>query len=991
MPTFLFTDIENSTQWWNRYPNDMGKVLGRHDALLAGQIAAHGGQVVKHTGDGVFAAFEGGQPLACAMAIQQAVCQADWNPLEGLRIRVALNSGEAERREQDYFGPAVNYAARLLTAGWGGQILLTGETLQSLRLAEGLPDGAWVEDQGVHMLKDLQEPLHIFTLLHPDLPIRQFPPLRSLSGFLNNLPAHPTPFIGREAELAEIERLCADPNCRLLTLTGPGGVGKTRLALQAASQKIDQFHHGVYLVQLASLDNPDLIPSAIGEALRINFYSQVDPRQQIQDYLREKQILLILDNFEHVLSGAVTLSGLLASAPRLKILATSRQRLNLQGEWVLEVEGMPYPQPGIEPSLETYDSILLFLTIAERVYPDFSLTREDKPYILRICQLVQGSPLGIELAASWVRSLTPREIAEEIERNLDFLETNLRDVPDRHHSLRAVFDYSWALLSKEEQRMLCKLSVFQSGFDREAARYAAGASLASLTAAVDRSLLRRTPAGRYEMLDTMRQYAEKRLLELPEDWTRTHNLHSEYYLGYLGRRQADLDGPRQVEALQEIRVEIENLRSAWDWALSQQNRLALQKASGAMFSFFEMRGRFKEGEELFARAQRALQARTWPAAEIFTSRILARLGWFAFRIGDYPRGRRSLEESLAIARQQDSSEDIAFALLYLGSLAQMLGDFSKAQTLLSESLERYQALNRPSEVASAEHTLGWVTCEIGDYDEARCLLEASLEEFKRIGNPWGTARVLNSLGNLANRLNETRDARRLREQSLAISRQLDDWRGVAVALNNLSDIAVSEGNLTESQRLLEEATSISRKIGDRRMTAIFLNNLALTYSRLPDRQAEAERTYNESLQIFTDIGDWRGGVFTAFDLASAWMNWLDYPAARRSLDQALRTAQSASSTPLALYVLSGYAVLFQQMGDRDQARALAELVRRHPESEPAAISRVESLLAELPTSPLEPAPEAAVQAELENVIKHLAPLSARLSVSPARPSQNAAQ
>lgn len=982
MPTFFFTDIENSTQWWNRFPDAMGKVLERHDALLAGEINRHGGRVIKHTGDGVFAAFDGGQPMACAMAIQQAVCHADWSPLEGLRVRVALNSGEAERREQDYFGPAVNHAARLLTAGWGGQILLTGQTLQALRDAEGLPVGAWVEDQGVHMLKDLQEPLHIFALLHPDLPIRQFPPLRSLSGFLNNLPAHPTPFIGREAELAEIERLCAEPACRLLTLTGPGGVGKTRLALQAAAQKIDQFHHGIYLVQLASFDDPELIPSAIGEALRINFYSQVDPRLQIQDYLREKHILLILDNFEHVLQGAVMLSSLLANSPRLKILATSRQRLNLQGEWVLEVQGMPYPQPGAEPSLEAYDSILLFLTIAERVHPEFTLTRADKPYVLRICQLVQGSPLGIELAASWVRSLSCREIAEEIERNLDFLETSLRDVPDRHHSLRAVFDYSWALLSDDERGALRKLSVFEAGFDRDAARYVAGVGLASLSDFVDKSLLRRTPAGRYEMLDTMRQYAEKRLAELSDDWTRTHNLHSEYYLGFLSRRQADLAGPRQAEALQEIRDEIENLRAAWDWALNQQNRLALGKAVGAMFGFFDMRGRFKEGEEIFARALRALHARPWPEAELFTGRVLARLGWFTFRIGEYHRGRQSLEESLSIARQHGSQIDVAFALFYLGNIAQLLGDFTAARTALGESLEIYQALSMPAEIASVEHLLGWVTCEIGEVSEARCLLEASLDDFKQINNPWGIARVLNSLGNLATQLNEWKDARSLREQSLAIARQLDDWRGVAVALNNLSDIAVNEGNIPESQSLLEEATSISRQIGDRRMTAIFLNNLALTYSREPGRQADAQHTYEESLQIFIEIGDQRGSVYTGYDLAMALMDWQNYHEARQHLNQALRLAQTTQSTRLALYVLSGYALLFQKIGEPDQALSTAALVKAHPESEPAALARVEALLAELKEvladGQVQHALDSATSTDLETILTQLAPLPVRL-------------
>jgi predicted ATPase/class 3 adenylate cyclase len=947
MLAFLFTDIENSTQWWHRFPDDMGVVLARHDALLAETIQRFGGKIVKNTGDGVFAVFEDGQPLACSLAIQHSVTAQDWGKAEGLRVRVALNAGEAEQRGADYFGPAVNRAARLLNVGWGGQILLTRQTAEMLVNQDGLPTGASLNDFGLHVLKGLDEPLHILGLVHSDLPIREFPALRSLTGHLNTLPAQPTPFVGRDTELADIDGMFNDPNCRLLTITGPGGIGKTRLAIQYAALQMENFPHGVYLVSLAPVDSPDLIPQAIGEALKVTFYSHLDIRSQIQDYLREKSLLLVLDNFEHLLPGSVLLTTLLFGAHHLKILTTSRERLNLQGEWIYELHGMPYPHEDESIPFDQYEAIKLFHKSAARVRPAFKLNSEDKVHVRRICQLVDGNPLGIELAASWVRSLSCREIADEIEHNLDFLESPWRDIPERHQSLRAVFEYSWDLLSEEDRRSLRKLSVFHGGFDRQAARYVAAVSLTNLMAFVDKSLLQQSSTGRYNMLETMRQYAENKHSENPDEWLRTNNLHSEYYAGLLHRKQVELKGFHQQGALEEIRNDIENVRVAWEWAVAHRNRLVMEKSLNALFSFYDGRGRIQEGKEVFSRAVQAFQDNTRPEEELLLCKLAARLGWFWFLTGNYRPGGQYLEGALQTARQLEASREIAFALLRLGEMNHQLGNLDIAKRQFVESISLYQALEDDREAASAGHLLGVVLFEEGDSAQARHLLQDSLDVFTYLGDLRGRSQVLNSLSKLVISMQDFEEAQRLREQSLELARQLGDRRGMAVALISLSDIAWHAGDVEKCHRLTMEALEISRKIGDRRMTAIYLNNLALVFTLKSDGQAESRNHYQESLQLFRELGDQRGIMFTSFDLGCALLGWGDYNEACRYFYEALEIAVRLEISRNELYVLIGYTRLFFLTGLYERSLRLATLLWAHSQSDSTTQERALLVLEEL--------------------------------------------
>ena len=353
----------------------------------------------------------------------------------------------------------------------------------------------------------------------------------------HHLPPAPTPFVGREGELAEIEQLLSDPACRLLTLVGPGGIGKTRLALEAAHVMVDTatFPNGVYFASLQPLTSPEFIISTIADALSFQFYSGADPRQQLLDYLREKSLLLVLDNVEHLLEDISLVSEMLAAAPGVHILATSRERLNLREEWVLEVSGLNSPAVETEINLESYSAIELFVQQARRVSVGFALDNANQSAVVRICHLVGGMPLGIELAAAWVRALSCEQIADEIERSLDVLETPTRNIEPRHRTMRAALDQSWQLLSDVEQNVFKRLSVFRGGFTREAAEYVARATLRTLTGLVDKSMVRVNAGGRYDLQELLRQYAEEKLGEMPAEQEQTRDRHSTYYADFMGQ------------------------------------------------------------------------------------------------------------------------------------------------------------------------------------------------------------------------------------------------------------------------------------------------------------------------------------------------------------------------------------------------------------------------------------------------------------------------
>jgi predicted ATPase len=453
-----------------------------------------------------------------------------------------------------------------------------------------------------------------------------------------SLPPQTTPFIGRTEELAEIQTLLANSDCRLLTLVGPGGIGKTRLALEVARQF--SFPNGVHFVPFQSLSSPDFMVAAIADAVGFQFYPGGDPKQQLLAYFREKTMLLIMDNLEHLLDGVYLLVEILAAAPGVRILATSRERLNLLEEWVLDVNGLRYPTSESEAIIENYSAVELFLQHAHRVKLSLKLSDRNKPAVLRLCHVVGGMPLALELAAPWVRLLPIDDIASEIERCLDILATTARDVEPRHRNMRATFEPTWNRLSEEEQSVFKKLSVFRGGFTREAAEYVAEASLPTLSALVDKSLLRVDANGRYDIHELLRQYGQERFQTSPEESDNTQERHSTYYANFLLRRERELKSDEQLAAFEKIKIEFDNIRTAWRWMVGHAKAAEIRKCLFALWCFLEQQYYFQEGEIIFQLAAEALAQSTDDAgretettSRVVLGQVWARQGWFHFRFG----------------------------------------------------------------------------------------------------------------------------------------------------------------------------------------------------------------------------------------------------------------------------------------------------------------------------------------------------------------------
>lgn len=850
----MLTDIEKSTEKWEKHQKQMGKILFRHDAIIREEIDRHYGRMIKHTGDGVFAVFEEGKPLHCAIAIQRRFAAEDWGEIGELRIRIALHAGQAEKRGSDYFGTVINRTARLMETAWGGQILLTPDVKDYCTL----PEGAQLVDLGVHQLHDLGESQQIFGLMHPDLVYREFPPLRSLSSHPHNLPAQPTPFVGREKEFREVVATVENPGFRLINIVGPGGVGKTRLALQVAADKIEKFHHGVYFIPLDTLSvgSVQFLVFTIANALNFSFYSREDPKVQLINYLREKEMLLIMDNFEHLVGEAELLTEIFKQAYKIKFLVTSRERLRLKGEHIVELGGMDYPLSDADRDFEKYSAVRLFIQSARCVKPDYVLNPQDRTALVRIFQRVEGIPLCIELAASWMRSLNPTEIIQELEKNIDFLESTVQDMPKRHRSLRAVFDYSWELLTVLEKQLFRKLSIFSGGFTRDAAELVCDASLQTLSLMVDKSLLRRNANGRYEMLKVLRQYAAEKLDQDPKEREAIQDRHCAYYAGQLEKYREIYRSGGEERFLTGVGEDIENFKTAWVRAIGQGRDKEIDQAMVVLHNFYEMRGWLQEGEELFRMAVESLKQRytNRPADRphrVLLGRVVEYWGSINRYLGQFTKARGILEESLRLLPEDCFSETM-HVMNELGVIAYRLGEFESAREIHEKVLELRESSGEPRSIAVSLNNLAIVAHEMGDDEIAIKLHERALRLRTEGGDNRGRAASLNNLANVLYKVKRIEEARTLYEQSLEIRRKINDRSGIASCLNNLGTLQESTGNYPEAERLYLESLAIKRDIGDDRGTGNTMNNLGSVYTKMGNFE-EARKYFHEALKILSRI------------------------------------------------------------------------------------------------------------------------------------------
>jgi predicted ATPase/class 3 adenylate cyclase len=601
--TFLFADLESSTRLWERFPVAMKAAMERHDAILREAVERVGGTVVKTTGDGLMAAFSSASAAtAAALAAQSGLQDEVWGETGPLRARIGLHSGEAQARADDYFGPPVNRAARIMAAAHGGQVLLS-ELTASLARTGGLTPDADLRDLGEHRLKDLLQPERIFQLVHPSLP-GDFPPPVTLGQRPNNLPTQASELIGREMELPAIRELIASPGVRLLTLTGPGGIGKTRLALQAAADQIDRFDDGVYFVDLTAARARGAALEAIVRVVGVTAGSDEPLDDVLRNQLRDRHLLLVLDNFEQVMEAADDVADLLQHCPRLEVLVTSREGLRVRGEQLFPVAPLALPDIGTDrisaEAIADCDAVRLFVDRARSARPSFELTDANAGAVAEICARLDGLPLAIELAAARLRLFSPDELRDRLRSRLQLLRGGARDLPERQQTLRSTIEWSHELLDPDERAIFQLLSVFPSARVGAVEEVAAGVEplrevdvLDRLESLVDKSLVRSIegPRGlRLSMLETIRDYAAERLEQDPELDSAARRAHAEYYSGFAAERRGAQVGPGRQTALEDLAAEFGNLESAWRFWVDAADMAQLNRLLDALWILYDARG-----------------------------------------------------------------------------------------------------------------------------------------------------------------------------------------------------------------------------------------------------------------------------------------------------------------------------------------------------------------------------------------------------------------
>jgi predicted ATPase len=704
---------------------------------------------------------------------------------------------------------------------------------------------------------------------------------------LRNWPHPATPLIGRQAEMAQLGERLSNTACRLLTLTGPGGIGKSRLALAAAAEHAWAFDHGAAFVPLAPVDAPGYFASALAHAVGVPLAGLADPREQLILALRDREMLIVLDNFEQLLAArapgekgreALTwLAELVARLPKAQFMVTSRERLNLQGEWLFDVAGLPYPQAETTPGeAAASGAVQLFVQCARRVRAEFAPADTELTAAARICRLAAGMPLAIELAAAWVRVLGCDEIAGEIEQGLGLLSSSLQDVSERHRSMRAVFDHSWTLLSADEQRAFRSLSVFRGGFEREAAQAVAGVSLPLLSALVDKSLVQRGEARRHDLHPLSAQYARERLREA-NDEAAICARHAAYYLKLAESAEAGLRGSEQQAWLARLDAEHDNLRTALEW-MRESAPDDFVRLSGALWRFWQLRGYLREGRQWL---DSALAHSAPTAARARALRGAAALVW---RQGDFGLARRLAEDSVALWRTLGDAADysraaeysrrgLAEALAVLGLAVGYPGEHAAARAALEESAGLFRECGDAWGLALALFYLAdmWHITKAGDGPmsggSARELLEESLALFRQTGDRWGIAQPLHGLGYMAYRAGDYAQARRWLEEALQLRREINDRWLTAQTLNILGEVARCEADYHRAEAFYQESLALYQSLDARGRVAMVTCNLGYAAGRRGNKR-RAHALFAESLAGYQRLGDQWGEAASLEGLAA---------------------------------------------------------------------------------------------------------------------------
>ncbi len=861
--TFLFTDIEGSTRLI-QFLGDArsGQVFTDHRRLLCDAVSAAGGHVYEDQGESFLFAFNRARDaVRAAVAAQRALARHPWAEGAAVRVRMGLHTGEPVSSGEGYVGVDVHRVARICQAGYGGQILLSKTTRELV--GNDLPADVSLRDMGEHMLKGLAGPERLFQVVAADLPA-DFPPLLSLDVFPHNLPIQLTSFVGREKEIEDVKRLLASSH--LITLTGIGGSGKTRLALQAAADLLPSFPDGVWLVELASLADPTVIPQKMASVLKLREEPRRTALDVLLDYLRPRRLLLVLDNCEHLVAACTELAHtLLRYAPSLKILATSRERLAVAGEVTYPVPALSLPDLAQALTLEELrrsEAIRLFAERAAHVRPGFQLTEENARAVAQICDALDGIPLAIELAAAWVKMLPVAQIAERLSDRFRLLRATARGLDPRQQTLEATMDWSYGLLSEREQALLRRLSVFAGTFSLEAVEAICSNGIKPhdvldlLGRLVDKSLVtvdQQHDIAPYRLLETVRQYHRQKLLAL-DAWETILDRHLDFYVRLAGDAERHLRGRGQDQWLALLEAEHDNLRAALSWSTARDLLTeAGVRLAGSLWWFWYIRGHYTEGRQRLALALARSAGLRTPARV----KALYAAAYLAWRQGDAQQAELPSRESLALAEELGDDEGLAFSLLVQGILTRSQHRYEDAAALHERSLAVFRKLGHEVGIAWSLRLLGIVETYRGNYQRAGQLFEESRGLFETLGDVAGIASSLYDLGRIAAFEGDDARAVRLLQESLNRFQQQADEMGMAGAYESLGSIAARHLNYTDARSYLQSGLALYAKLGDRWGAAAVRAILGRLSVQEGD-YAGARQDLLDSLRQRIELGDKRG-------------------------------------------------------------------------------------------------------------------------------------
>ena len=947
--TLMFTDIEGSTLLWERHGNDIAAAaINAHNAILRSAKAAWKGMEISNEGDAFSFLFPvASDAVSCALEVQLALKAHQWHKDVGqLRVRIGVHTGDMLLLNNEYHGMPANLAKRITDAGHGGQILISAATHELVKTQ--FPYGSF-SDLGTHRLKNIRHPEAIFqfrppqssilkiigekrwrevsakavgddtlpegepidTALIPELQ-HAFPALRTLDNLPNNLPIPMNSFIGREAAIRSIVQYLADGQTRLVTLTGPGGIGKTRLALQAATELLDVYPDGVWFIPLADLVQPAYVITEIAAALALPLEPAEDATKQVVAYLSGKTLLLILDNFEHLMEASTDVKTLLLECPALHCLVTSREFLKIVGEQRFEVSPLSVPAKNAEYNvLRHSESVQLFLERAETVAPDFQLTSDNAAVIGTICRMVDGLSLAIELAAARVRGMTPQHILERLKAALDspsnarhstLLSTTNKDVPVRHQTLDAVIAWSYELLTSDEQRLLCQLALFSGGFSLEAAEAICNSTSFQREHELpdieifdlifnlhDKSLLIRDEhlgKIRYRLSVPLQLYLRRK-----QHPTGFREVHAQYYLALAQQQDKRLQGAAQSDTLSEMAIELDNFRAVFGFAQGHAEWCLFGKLAVALSQFFYVRGLWSEGLAWLKQAEIELQ--------------------------QFARNQKSEDASETTDSHALTIADIRVALASFYNVRQ---ECQTARELCESALLTFRKLKCQHGIVKALNRLGIVARYQGELEEADEHFTEALDTARRLGDIWQIAFALNNLGLTAYHHRHFEKAKERYAEGLVLSRQLGDKRGIAYALNNLGTTAGRQGLRQEAKEYHTESLEIRQELADKRGIATSLNHLGLIAYHQTAYE-EAHHYHTRSLHIQRELGDKRGCSYSLSHLGLIAYQQNNDEAAKHYYRESLQLARELSALGMNLpYLLDSLGKIALRQNEHDEAR-----------------------------------------------------------------------